>query len=141
MEKDYFDPTRYKVIDSQTGEEVPIQIFIDQSQSEYWERAYAKTLAEYVNLAGSSAATVLAHFLKIKDSKNQVHGTHREMAEDLNVAKSTVTTVITTLQENNMIHLIRNGCYMLSPHVIRHGSRTQGAMVLRLWKKLDNVKE
>lgn len=141
MDKDYFDPTRYQVVDRQTGEEVPIQIFIDQSQVDYWEKAYAKTIAEYLNIAGNAAAEVLAHFLKIKDSKNQIHGTHREISAKLNVAKATVSTVIKKLQKAHMLHMLRNGCYMLSPHVIRHGSRTQGAMVLRLWQQSEPVED
>jgi len=133
--KDYFDPERYAVFDKETGEEMPVQIFLQDVKPEYWEKAYAKTLAEYFDLVGDAPTRVLTHILKSKDANNMVYGTVREFAESVGVAKGTISNVMKKLRDHGFIKMIRSGAYMLSPKVIKHGSYTRGAMVMRLWNE------
>lgn len=135
--KDYFDPERYSVIDNETGEFVNIQIFIEKHNSEYWERGYAKTIAEYMDIGGSAATTLLAYLMKTKTANNQIHGTVREISKKSGVATKTVSRVMGTLKEKQFLKMVRSGCYMLSPHIMRPGATRQGAMVLRLWREVD----
>jgi len=139
--KDYFDPSRYRVIDMETGEELPIQIFTDNEYGKYWEKAFAKTLAEFLNIGGGPAIKILAHILKIKDSNNRIGGTIREIAAETETSTKTVLRLFTKLKEAGFLKQIRSGCYMLSPHVLRHGSKTRGAMVLRLWGELGDIND
>jgi len=132
---DYFNPDTYAVIDKITGEEVDVSIFIEEVKSGYWEKAYAKTLADYIKIGGTGSATVLAYLLRTKNSDNLVLATRDEMIKGSGASRGTVSKVIKALTEKGFLKLIRSGCYMISPKLIRHGSNTRGAMLLRLWSE------
>ncbi|MBT7349626.1 hypothetical protein HN803_02420 [candidate division WWE3 bacterium] len=134
--KDYLDANRYTLTDNETGEIMYVDSIAKEADKRYWEKTYAKTIAECFELVGNAPTKVLAHFLRIKDSNNQINGTVREMAKDMEVSKTTVTRVMSVLTEAGFMKKRRSGCYMLSPDVIKHGSRGKGIMVLMLWKGL-----
>jgi len=133
MRDDYFNPDTYMVIDRVTGDEVPVQIFIKEASAGYWEKAFAKTLSEYIGVTGASTHKVLAYLVKNKTSNNLINGTVREIAKNCEVNPRTVSSLFVTLQKSGYLKLIRSGCYMLSPKIMRHGSNNKGAMLLRLW--------
>ena len=133
MEEAHFNPATYTITDNLTGEIVNIQLFIERSSKDYWEKAFAKTLAEYIGLGGSSASRILAYLIKNKDSKNLVGGTVRSIAEDCKVSTSAVVKLFKVLQTKQFLRKVRSGTYMISPEMMRHGSKTQGAMLLRIW--------
>jgi len=136
MRDDYFNPDTYQVIDIVTGEVVPIKIFIESASSDHWQKAFAKTLAEYIGIQGGAAGKVLAYIIKSKDSNNIVHGTIREIAEKLEISPVSVNSVFEKLKKKNLIRKIRNGNYYLSPHIMRPGQKVKGAMMLRLWDEV-----
>ncbi len=133
MRDDYFNPDTYMVIDRVTGEEVPVQIFIKDASAGYWEKAYAKTLAEYIGITGSSYNKVLAYLIKEKTASNIINGTVRSISTELGIAPASTAKLFKILQDREFLKKVRNGCYMLSPALLRHGSNTRGAMMLRLW--------
>ena len=136
MREDYFNPATYMVIDRVTGVEVDIDIYIKESSSSYWEKAYAKVLAEYIEVTGNNSSKVLAAILKKKNSDNLVLSTVREMAEELDVSPVTVSKIFVALQSKGLMKKIRNGRYLVSPMMLRHGSKTKGALLLRLWGEI-----
>ena len=132
-EESHFNSETYAVICRITGEEVPVQIFIEKASKEYWERAYAKTLAEYINVSGSNPNKVLAYLIKNKNVDNYILNTVRGIADELKISKTHVSDVFKVLKDKGFLKKMRNGCYFLSPEILRHGSKTRGAMLLRLW--------
>lgn len=140
MEEDRFNPETYAVIDRITGEEVPIQIFIEMSGREYWEKTYSKVLADYIGIGGNAACRILAFIIKEKNSSNLVLSTIREASKKSKADGKTVQRVFNALYEKKLMRKIRSGCYFVSPNLLRHGSKTQGAMLLRLWN-VDETKE
>ncbi len=141
MRTDLFNPATYQVIDIVTGSIIPVQLFIEEASKDYWEKAYAKTLAEYIGVGGSNNCKVLAYILKEKTNKNLLNGTIRSIANDLSISTSPVTRMFSILQKRDMIRKVRNGCYFVSPSIMVHGSKTQGAMLLRLWNMTDECSE
>lgn len=135
QEKD-LDWNRYALMDKSTGEVLDMAIFVKKLEGKYWEKAYAKTLAEYIGLAGSSSADILAYMLKAKDSNNLILGTVREIAKSAGTAPKTVSLLFKRLGEKKLLKKVRSGCYMLSPDLLRYGNNTKGAMLVRFWGDL-----
>jgi len=129
----HFNPETYAVIDKVTGEEVDIKIFISRINKDKWEKAYAQTLAEYIGVTGSASSKVLAYLISSRTSKNLILGTQREIAEELEISKKSVSTIFGILRNKNMLKEIRSGCYFLTPEIISCGNQAHGAMLLRLW--------
>jgi hypothetical protein len=40
------------------------------------------------------------------------------------------------LIDEKMVKMVRSGCYMITPKMIRIGNNYQGAMLLRLWETI-----
>ena len=129
----YFDPETYQVIDLLTGEPVDVKIFIEKASQSGWEKAYAKTIAEYIECGGGSSERFLAYLIRFKDSKNMIYGTTKEMAINSSSSDAVIKRVIRRLKERGMIRKMRNGAYMITPKMIRNGSKERGAMLLRIW--------
>jgi len=134
--EDYFNPATYVVVDRVTGEEIDVDIFVEKASKNYWEKAYARTIAEYIGVTGTGQNKVLAYLIKAKDINNRIIGTVKAIAEKADVSDRTVAGVLKLLQERELVKKLQNGVYLLSPHVLRHGSKTRGAMLLRLWEEV-----
>ncbi len=130
---DYFNPETYMVIDRVTGEEVRVDIFIEKANSSGWQKAYAKTLSDYIKCGDGKAVDFLAYMIDKKDASNIIHGTQRELAVKSKVSLSVVAKTIKALQDKGLIKIIRSGSYLLSPYVMRNGNKNIGAMIFRLW--------
>jgi hypothetical protein len=136
MKADHFNPATYMVLDRITGEEVDIAIFVEEASTFGWEKTYSKTLADFIGCAGDQPAKLLGHMIKEKDSKNVLHGTQREISEKAGVSLATVSRVFKILTAKHYLKMVRSGCYMISPKIIRVGRNTQGAMLLRIWGQI-----
>lgn len=134
--KDYFNPATYAVIDKVTGEEIDVDIFVEKASNSYWEKAYAKTIAEYIGVTGTGQNKVLAYLIRAKDINNRIIGTVKVISEQAGVSSRTVAGILKLLQESGLVKKLQNGVYLLSPHVLKHGSKTRGAMLLRLWDEV-----
>lgn len=130
-----FNPATYMVVDRVTGEEVDIKIFIEQVGKDKWEKAFAKTVAEYIGAGGNSACYVLAYIIRNHNAQNLVLATYEEIARECKCSQTTVGKVFKALYAKKLMREIRGGCYFLSPKVMSYGKKGHGAMLLRLWSK------
>jgi hypothetical protein len=129
----------YTMVNDRTGEIVPVDMFIEKIPKQYWERAYAKVLAEYIGVAGTATNTVLAWLIKNKDSNNRIIGTFAIIAKECKTTVPTVSTLFQKLYKKEFLKKVHNGVYMLSPSLLRHGSQTKGAILFKKWGDCDTV--
>lgn len=133
MDLQQFNPDTYEVTDVITGEVIPVNLFVEHCSKDYWEKAYARTLAEFIGVFGTGKISVLAYLIKERNEQNLILGTTRSIAKECNTHFSTVQSIFTLLQKKDYLKKVRNGCYFLSPKIIRHGNTVHGAMLLRIW--------
>lgn len=132
--EDYFNPETYMVIDKVTGEEVNVSIFIEKASVSGWQKAFAKTLADYIKCGDGKSVDLLAYIIEHKDNNtNMLHGTQRDIAKSSGVSLAVVSRTMKALSDKRLLKKIRSGCYMVSPDVIRNGSTKVGAMMFRVW--------
>lgn len=125
--------SEYIMVNKVTGETVDADIFMEQIPKEYWEKAYAKVLAEYIGVAGTATNNVLAWLIKNKDSNNRIIGTFSQIAVECNTTVPTVSTLFQKLYKQELLKKVQNGIYMLSPNLLRHGNSTKGAILFKKW--------
>lgn len=123
----------YTMINDRTGEAVPVDMFIEKIPKDYWERAYAKVLAEYIGVAGTATNTVLAWLVTNKDSNNRIVGTFALIAKECSTTVPTVSTLFQKLYKRKLLKKVQNGVYMLSPSLLRHGNQNKGAVLFKKW--------
>jgi DNA-binding transcriptional ArsR family regulator len=133
-EKDYFNPATYEVRCKITGEVLDVNIFVERARATGWQKAYAKTLAEYIKCGGGQATEFLAYMLEKKDHSNMIYGTQRELSEITGVSLPVVSKTIKALKQKRLVKIIRSGAYMLSPDIMRNGSDKAGVMLFRCWR-------
>jgi len=131
----------YTMINDRTGEVVPVDMFIEKIPKAYWERSYAKVLAEYIGVAGTATNTVLAWLIKNKDANNRIIGTFALIAKECNTTVPTVSTLFQKLYKRNLLKKVHNGVYMLSPSLLRHGSSNKGAVLFKQWDDCSTKKK
>lgn len=131
-----FNPATYMVIDRVTGEEVDVAIFVERASKSGWQKAFAKVLAEYIDCAGDKSSTLLAWLIKNKDQANLILGTQSEIAGRSRVSIAVTKRVMKKLIDKGMMKLVRSGCYMITPKMMRVGDNYKGAMLLRLWGEI-----
>ena len=136
MNKDYFNPDTYMVTDRVTGEELNVDIFIEKASKAGWQKAYAKTVSEYIKCGDGKSVDLLAYIIEHKEYNNLLNGTQRELAKKAGVSLDVVTRTMRGLQKKKLIKLVRAGCYMVSPNIMRNGNNKVGSMMLRLWGDL-----
>ena len=135
---DYFNPDTYAVVDRVTGEEVDVKIFIEKVSRNGWQKAYAKTLAEYINCGDGKAVKFLAYIIKNKNPiTNEILGTQRLFAKDVGVSLDVISKTMKLLQKKDLIKLIHSGRYMVSPDLMRNGNNKAGVIMFRRWGELD----
>lgn len=136
MNKDYFNPETYMVIDRVTGEEVNVAMFIEKASASGWQKAYAKTVSEYIKCGDGKSVDLLAYIIENKEYNNILNGTQRELAKKAGVSLDVVTRTMRALQKKKLIKLVRSGCYMVSPKIMMNGNKNVGAIMFRLWGDL-----
>ncbi len=136
--ENYFNPSTYTVIDKITGEELPVSIFIEKASTSGWQKAYAKTISEYIKCGDGKSVDLLAYILKNKTSENMLLGTQRELAKNLNISVGVVTKTINALRKKGMLKMVRQGCYFVNPDIMRNGNNKVGSMMIRLWGELKD---
>lgn len=129
----------YTMINDRTGEIVPVDMFVEKIPRQYWERAYAKVLAEYIGVAGTATNNVLAWLIRNKDSNNRIVGTLALIAEECGTTVPTVSTLFQKLYKKEFLKKVRNGVYMLSPTLLRHGNQNKGAVLFKKWDDYGNL--
>jgi len=97
---------RYGIINLDTGEIEPIDVYV--GKVDQWERVYAKTLVDMLNITGEAQTKIIAYMIKNKDYKNVVMGTVRSIAADTGCSTRTVQRTITTLMSNEYLVKLQN---------------------------------
>jgi len=112
------------------------------SKTKTWQRnknnAYiakfnVDTLADYISVTDESSSKVLAYFIKSINNENLVSGTYPRIAKETGVSESTIARTIQKLLDGKFIKKIQTGVYMVSPNLIRYGSKTVGVIQMKLW--------
>lgn len=124
----------YSLVNNKTGKVRPIILFNRNSRNETWERVFAKSLANMLDITGDEKTRVLAYLIRRKKGDNMIYETMKTICEGSKVSKTTVNHTMQLLQVNNYIHKIRNGVWRFSPHVMVNGTGYVGAAVVELWK-------
>ncbi len=127
-----FDPD-YAIINLKTGETEPIDVYEAKHQGT-WERVYAKTLIDMLDLTGETKTQIIAYLLKHKDYKNVVIATIRKIADETKCSTRSVQRTLDVLVDNNFIRRLQNGVIMFSPHIMRTGRDRAGMAVVRRWE-------
>lgn len=128
-----------QVVDPETGESIGFQEALDQHFSELatkggFQLTYTRILTEYINVANSPSATILAYLIKAKNAQNIVIGTNRSISKTLGVSTVTVNKVIKALREKGMLRMMGQGVYMINPNIMAYGGRS-GFHTRGIWKK------
>jgi hypothetical protein len=123
----------YSIINDRTGEIIPVDMFVERIPKMYWERSYARVLAEYIGVAGTATNKVLAWLIKNKDSNNRIIGTFAIIAKECGTTVPTVSTLFQKLYKRELLKKVHNGVYMLSPNLLRHGGQNKGAVLFKKW--------
>lgn len=127
----------WSLINNKTGEVKPI-VLVESGKRERWQKVWAKSLADIMDLTGDEKTKVLAYLIKVKDYENRVIETVRSVADATGVSKTTVNAMFKLLQEHNCLHRIRNGLWRFSPHIMVNGHGAVGAAVFRSWADEEN---
>ncbi len=123
----------YGIINFKTGEVEPIEVFIGQSDK--WEKVFAKTLVDLLNMTGEAQTKIIAYLIKNKDYKNVVMATMKKISDETGSSTRTVQRTISTMIEQNFLIKLQNGAYLFSPHIMRSGKNTVGMAIVRTWEK------
>lgn len=122
----------FSLLNNVTGEVTPITTFYS-GKKDMWEKVYAKSLADMLEISGDEKTRVIACLIKHKDSMNRVNETTASLAEKSGVSTKTVKRTLKILQDNNFIHRVRNGLWLFSPNIMVNGKSGYGAAVFRKW--------
>ena len=123
----------YRIINMRTGNIEEIKVYEDPT-SKRWDKVWAKTLAELLELTGESRTRIIAYLLRNKNYENVILATVRKIADDVGVSSKTVNKTLLQMQTAGFITRLHNGVIMFSPHIIQPGKSWRGVAVMRRWK-------
>jgi predicted transcriptional regulator len=124
-----------KFLDQETGEIVNMNVIEMQNTDFNFEKIWIAHILDSLELIGNKKIKVVNYLLKEKNSKNLVITTQRNMAEKLEISKTTVSKTIIALQESDFISQVQNGVYRVNPNVIFKGSKSNRMKVLLDYQK------
>ena len=130
----------WQLVHKTTGEIRELITFTSNNKNHRWEKVYAKSLADMLEIAGEEKMKVIAYMLRKKDYENRVIETVRSISTGTGVSTRTVNRVLKTLEEHNYIHRLRGGLMRFSPHIMVNGHGTVGAAVIRYWNAEEGEK-
>jgi Firmicute plasmid replication protein (RepL) len=123
----------YGIINMRTGKIQEIKVYADDTGSR-WDKVWAKTLAELLDLTGESRTRIIAYLIRNKNYENVILATVRKISEDVGVSTKTVNKTLLQMQNAGFISRLHNGVIMFSPHIIQPGKSWRGVAVMRRWK-------
>jgi len=132
--KDEFDPKRYKLIDTETGEFLDMHYLFEKTKKAGWEKAYARLLCDYIGCAGTATTKVLIFLIEKRNADNMIIGSQEDIAKSSGVSLPTVKAVFKKLLSKGLIKMIKHSVYMVTPEMIRNGNNKKGMMLFRLWE-------
>lgn len=129
--------TEFRLINIETGEEIPFDQLISSDKPDRWDKVYTKNLARMLDMIGDEKMRVLSFLLRKKDSLNLVSATMREIADATNVSTNTVNKVMKAMQRGDYIHKIRGGKWRLSPRIICPGKTSMAMATINYYDNVD----
>jgi hypothetical protein len=129
----------YGIINLDTGEIEPIQVY-ETKGAERWEKVYARTLVDMLNITSESKTRIVAYLIKHKDYNNVIMAPVRKIAEETGCSPDTVQRTLKLLEDNKFIRRLQRGVIMFSPHVMRSGRTDQGMAIVRRWHEEDSIR-
>ncbi len=129
----------YRIINMRTGKIQEIKVYEDTS-GKRWDKVWAKTLADLLDLTGESRTKIIAYLLRKKNYENVIIATVRNISDDVGVSTKTVNKTLLQMQEAGFIQRLSNGVIMFSPHIMQPGKSWQGVAVMRRWKSTQETK-
>lgn len=123
------------LVNKKTGEHISIDL-LNATDGGIFNKIFICELAQIIGCTGNGSEKVLGWILKNKNSKNEIHGTQREIAHEENVGVATVSRVFTALSKNGYLKIKRSGTYILNPQFINHDSKGNGMTILKIWNNL-----
>ena len=127
----------FKLINTETGEEIAFDTIMSSDKPERWDKIYTKNLARMLDMIGDEKMRVISYLLRKKDGMNQVHATMREIAESTKVSTGTVNKVLKAMQAGDYIHKIRGGKWRLSPRLICGGKTSVAMATINYYDNVD----
>jgi len=119
-----------------TGEEIEIDR-LQIREGGNFKKIYAKQFCEMVGLSGNGVTKVLAYMIEISNSKNEVHGTQREIAEKSGVTTATANKLVRTLKSSGHLKEIRSGSYLFDMNAMHYGNIGNKMAILNVWENLE----
>jgi hypothetical protein len=122
---------RYKVVDTVTGEQMPLEVIVGKVNAKGWQKVYADRLSTLLK-CGGKVSKVIAHFV-CNNRGNEIKGTHKTLAAEIGVSERTVHTAIKGMLKAGVIKQPYPSVYMIDPTAIRYGSAGAGVALITLW--------
>lgn len=122
-------------IDADTGEKSEMQVTDIEDRDANFHKIWLGHLLESLDMIGNKKIKVIMFVMNELNKENQFIGTHRYIADRLNVSLPTVTETMRVLQDSNFLIKIRNGLYRANPDVIFKGGKTDRLNVLLRYTK------
>lgn len=123
-----------KLVDPDTGEIFNCQVFEEEASSDC---NFHKVWIEHIQLAlgemGEEKAAFMFWLFNNLDKHNRIVCTQRNMAEQAEVALSTVNRTLVLLAKLNYIKSPQRGVYVISPEMIFKGSHDERMAVLHFY--------
>ena len=129
------DVRDWVAVNRRTGEEIEIDVLATREGGNF-NKVFISELAGMIGCTGTGGERVLSWVLKNKNNKNEVYGTQREIAEKLDISKTTVSKVFKALDKNDYIRIKRSGTYIVNPAVIHYGGLGNKVAILKVWEGL-----
>jgi hypothetical protein len=123
-------------INQSTGEIVEMNVVESTSTDFNFEKIWLGHIMQALDCLGSQRIKVVTWLIENKDNENRVVARQSDIAEGAGVSKQTVTDVVSTLINNDIMKMMHRGVYLLNPDVIFKGHHGKRMDVLIRYNKL-----
>jgi len=130
------DLRELELTNKKTGEIIDLNILFVKDGGSF-NKVFLSELAGMIGCTGDGSHNVLEWIFKVKNNKNEIFGTQREIAESVGVSLFTVSKVFKALSSNDYLKLKRSGAYILNPKVMHYGGAGNNMAILKVWRGIS----
>jgi hypothetical protein len=144
-------PEKRELLDPKTGETIWVDSFVFEERDANFHKIWLWHIIQALDLIGNQKIKILTHILSNINADNLFIGTQRDIAEETETAKQTVTDTMNMLQQADIIKKRRSGVYFINPNTIFKGNNNKRMNILYQYhdtqtkpkksKKTDEEKE
>ena len=123
---------RKRLIDQDTGEVIEVDQITKRAlgQKQFW-KVYLIDFLQVLGVLDSRQVEILIYILEnTEPSNNTFIGTYTKIQNEIGVARGTIATVMTKLQDQGFIKKVQNGVWQISPQIMMKGSEHKKQMLL-----------